>query len=74
MGAKTKRVHSSKQSSVLQTLPQFCDFNCPHAEFPLPDAVGACRKEQAVHCVLFKKYNNKNARCIGNEKGRKGRA
>ncbi len=46
------------------SLPSYCDYNCPYATFAPTDAVGACRREQAVYCTLIKKYNNKNARCI----------
>jgi len=46
------------------TLPLYCDFGCPRAAFAPADAVGACRREQAVYCTLLKRYNNKNARCI----------
>jgi len=46
-------------------LPMFCDFSCPHAGFAQPDAVGACRKDIAVYCSLYKKHNNKNSNCLG---------
>jgi hypothetical protein len=45
-------------------LPEFCDFDCPHASFSPPDASGACRRDQAVWCALIGRYNNKNARCL----------
>jgi hypothetical protein len=45
-------------------LPEFCDFDCPHATFSPPDASGACRRDQAVWCTLTSRYNNKNARCL----------
>ncbi len=46
------------------SFPLFCDYRCGHAAFAPADAVGACRREQAVYCTLLKTYNNKNARCI----------
>ena len=45
--------------------PQFCDFSCAYADFSQPDAIGACRKDIAVYCAMFKSYNNKNSSCIG---------
>jgi hypothetical protein len=45
-------------------LPAFCDFSCPHARFAPAESVGACRREQAVYCGLFKRYNNKNSACL----------
>jgi hypothetical protein len=45
-------------------LPAFCDYGCPHARFAPTESVGACRREQAVYCGLFKKYNNKNSACL----------
>lgn len=48
-------------------LPQYCDYSCQHASFAPVETVGACRKELAVYCILVKRYNNKNSRCIANE-------
>ncbi len=47
-----------------ELLPQFCDFSCEHADFPPADAVGACRREQAVYCKLLDRFNNRNNRCL----------
>ncbi len=44
-------------------LPKYCDFTCKFASFAPEDAVGACRREQAVYCTLLKEFNNKNAPC-----------
>jgi hypothetical protein len=49
---------------IPQDLPDFCDFDCPHASFPLRDSIGACRREQAVYCTLFKQLNNKHTSCL----------
>ncbi len=46
-------------------LPLYCDFSCMHANFAKSDAVGACRRDAAVYCKKFKRYNNKNSHCIG---------
>ena len=45
-------------------LPDFCDFKCVYAAFAPADAVGACRRDQAVYCSLLKKFNAKNGRCL----------
>ena len=45
--------------------PQFCDYTCRHAAFSAPSSIGACRKELAVWCSYFKRYNNKNNNCFG---------
>lgn len=55
--------HKQHGTSVAE-LPQFCDYLCKHASFAPSDSVGACRREQAVYCVLLKRYNNKNASCL----------
>ena len=47
------------------SIPLFCDFSCPHAEFAQPDTNGACRRDLAVYCKKYKKLNNKNSSCIG---------
>ena len=56
---------SSKQNhTTSESLPQYCDYSCPHATFAPTEASGACRREAAVFCTLLRKYNNKNAGCI----------
>lgn len=54
----------NKKLQPTQPLPFFCDFHCQYADFPPADAVGACRREQAVYCTLLKKFNNRNNKCI----------
>lgn len=49
-------------------LPHFCDFSCPHAEFTQQDTSGACRRDIAVFCTLYKRHNNKNSTCIEKKK------
>ncbi|OGU54542.1 MAG: hypothetical protein A2V66_02710 [Ignavibacteria bacterium RBG_13_36_8] len=51
------KIHNEK-------FPQYCDFSCKYADFSAPEVVGACRKESAVWCKFFKKYNNKNNKCL----------
>lgn len=60
MTKPAKNVANRKASG----LPEYCDFDCPHASFTPADASGACRRDQAVWCVLLGRYNNKNARCL----------
>jgi hypothetical protein len=48
---------------TVDDLPLYCDFNCPKADFPPADAVGACRREQAVWCSVLREFNAKNSRC-----------
>lgn len=61
-GTKRKQGHADEKPLPL---PAFCDFDCRHASFAAPEATGACRREQAVYCMLFSQYNNKNALCLG---------
>jgi len=44
--------------------PSYCDYSCKYAAFTDPNSIGACRKELAVWCVHFKRYNNKNNKCF----------
>lgn len=61
----TKRKTNSPLNK--KELPLFCDFSCIYAEFADPNSIGACRKELAVYCKLFKRYNNKHNKCFGAE-------
>ena len=69
MTTKKRQSHAGGKSQVsADSLPLYCDFSCPHAEFPPADAVGACRREQAVWCGMEKKYNVKNGKCLKSNK------
>jgi len=48
--------------------PLFCDYSCKFAGFAGKELTGDCRKELAVWCKYFDKYNNKNSKCIGRKK------
>ena len=61
----TRMKGKSKSKIDPESLPTYCDFHCPYADFGNPDASGACRTDIAVYCRLFEQYNNKNARCLG---------
>lgn len=54
---------ASKPLPVAEDLPLYCDYTCPKADFPPADAVGACRREQAVWCSILEEFNTKNSRC-----------
>ncbi len=44
-------------------IPEFCDFSCPHADFPPADSAGICRTMAAVQCNKLGKLVNKNTLC-----------
>ena len=60
MPKKAKQTKSKKIK-----FPQYCDYSCEFADFGDPKSIGACRKELAVWCNHFEKYNNKNNKCFG---------
>jgi hypothetical protein len=64
---KQKPSSAAKQKQVdEQSLPLFCDFSCPHADFS-KDVSGACRREQVVWCKILSRHNNKHNRCLAKE-------
>ena len=44
-------------------IPEFCDYSCPHAEFPPADSAGICRTMAAVQCLKLKRLVDKNTPC-----------
>jgi hypothetical protein len=54
--------------------PEFCDFDCPHADFPPADTAGICRTMSAVWCQKLGELVNKNARCEWRRRQEKKRA
>jgi len=46
-----------------QKVPDFCDFDCPHAGFPPAETAGICRTMSAVWCKRLKRLASKNTRC-----------
>jgi hypothetical protein len=52
-----------------QNLPVYCDFNCAYSSFASPEAVGACRRDQAVYCTLLDTYNMKHSMCLVRKQG-----
>ncbi len=45
------------------SIPQFCDYACPHADFPPADTAGICRTMAGVWCRKLRELVNKNAPC-----------
>jgi hypothetical protein len=43
--------------------PDFCDFDCPHADFPPAETAGICRTMAGVWCRKLKELVNKNGPC-----------
>lgn len=62
-----------KKQKPVPAFPLFCDFSCPHAGFAPSQAVGACRREQAVYCAFFRSLNNKHSLCLDRKKRRRAR-
>lgn len=62
----TKRKILSPQLNKLNypKLPLHCDLYCKYATFTDKCLSGACHRETAIYCKLFKRYNNKHARCF----------
>lgn len=58
----------SKKTKAEKVYPMYCDYSCKYADFCDPDAIGACRKDLAVWCKDFKRYNNKHNKCFGYKK------
>lgn len=59
---KNKQVNKIKKA-----FPLYCDYSCKYASFSDPNLIGACRKELAVWCKHFKRFNNKNNKCLNME-------
>lgn len=52
-------------------VPEFCDFSCPHSEFPPADSSGLCRTMAAVYCEKLKALVDKNSPCRWREDRRR---
>jgi hypothetical protein len=46
-----------------RSVPEYCSFQCPHAEFAPADTAGACRTMAAVYCKKLKRLVHKNTPC-----------
>ena len=62
------KIRLSRPSVRIDELPLFCDYHCPHASFTPSDAVGACRKEVGVYCVILNAYTAKNGSCLARKR------
>jgi len=56
-----------------EDIPEFCDFDCPHADFPPAETAGLCRTMSAVWCRQLGELVNKNAPCEWRRRGQRGR-
>jgi hypothetical protein len=63
-GVRMKKKVERPDPRPPEALPEFCDYSCRHAEFAPPEVSGACRREQAVYCLLAGEWNGKHARCL----------
>lgn len=50
-------------------IPDFCDYDCPHADFAPAYTAGICRTMSAVWCGKLDELVNKNAPCEWRERG-----
>lgn len=57
-----------------ESIPQFCDFVCPHAAFPPAETAGICRTMSAVWCTKLRELVNKNTPCEWRARQRNRRA
>ena len=46
-----------------QGAPEYCDFDCPFADFPPAETAGICRTMSAVWCGKLTALVNKNVPC-----------
>lgn len=53
-----------KKKDKGKNFPVYCDYSCKYASFGNPESTGACRKELSVWCNYFKRFNNKNNKCL----------
>jgi hypothetical protein len=44
-------------------IPEYCDYDCPYADFPPAETAGICRTMSAVWCGKLKELVNKNTPC-----------
>jgi hypothetical protein len=54
-----------------QQPPQFCDYDCPFADFPPAETAGICRTMAAVWCRRLKELVNKNGACEYRQRARR---
>ncbi|MBN2448421.1 MAG: hypothetical protein JXO22_16965 [Phycisphaerae bacterium] len=55
--------------SKTNDIPEFCDYDCPHADFPPAETAGICRTMSGVWCKKLKELVNKNVACEWRRRG-----
>lgn len=58
-----RRAPSPRKAAADAQIPEICDFDCPHADFPPADTAGICRTMSAVWCKKLSELTNKNMAC-----------
>jgi hypothetical protein len=48
---------------MADSIPDFCDYDCPHAAFPPAETAGICRTMSGVWCRKLSELTRKNAAC-----------
>jgi len=54
------------------SIPEICDYDCPHADFPPAATAGICRTMSAVWCRKLDELVNKNLPCEWRKRGGDG--
>lgn len=54
-------------------IPEFCDYDCPQADFPPPETAGICQTMSAVWCRKLKELVNKNMPCEWRKRQKAGK-
>lgn len=68
-GGATRPTATREAAPDDAAIPRFCDFVCPHAEFPPAETAGICRTMSAVFCGKLGELVNKNALCEWRRRG-----
>ncbi len=55
--------------AMADSIPEFCDYDCPHAAFPPAETAGICRTMSGVWCRKLKALARKNAPCEWRRRG-----
>ena len=80
MAAAVESTDTQRTPSMKAEIPQYCDYGCPFADFPLAETAGIRRTMARVWCRKLKELVNKNTACAWRQrrkteggKGRKSR-
>jgi hypothetical protein len=55
-------------------IPEYCDFDCPHADFPPAVTAGVCRTMGAVWCKKLEETVHKHTLCAWRKRQGKEKA